>query len=422
MTLESAITGAPRSKAVLVLGMHRSGTSALAGVLVRLGLEAPRTLMPPNEANPLGFWESDAIVRFHDRLLRQLGTSWDAWTRVPDPPAACDAELSRLIESEFGGASQFMVKDPRMCRLVPLWRRVLAAAHIEPAVVLVTRGVADVCRSLAVRDGLPEAFSSLMWLRHVLDAERGTRGWRRTFVAYDELLVDWRTQSARIETELDVSWACSEREAGADIDGFLRSELRHHHGTSEPLAVPEPIRHWLTQVEGAIRSLAQSDSDPGALSTLEHAHQELERLADTVGSDDELLRHRLDRRAEALTTTVASLELQMARLAADRERLIAATSVLEADRDAWREQAHRLGEACAALRTAAQVAADERQTLEDRLRDLEQRATRVGELHETVNGLQAQVDALHSSWSWRITSPLRRVADVLGLNVPSRVR
>ncbi len=259
--------------------MHRSGTSALAGVLVRLGVEAPRTLMPPNDANSLGFWESDPIVGFHDRLLRELGTSWDAWTRVPEVPATYDAELSRLIESEFGGASPFMVKDPRMCRLMPLWRRVLAAARVEPTVVIVTRGVAAVSESLAVRDGLPDAYSSLMWLRHMLDAERDTRGWRRTFVEYDELLGDWRTVSARIEGDLGISWPCSAAEAGADIDGFLRTELRHHHGAAESLAVAGPLRQWLIQVEVAIRSLAQSDANSDAVSMLEQAHGEFEPLS-----------------------------------------------------------------------------------------------------------------------------------------------
>ncbi len=138
--------------------------------------------------------------------------------------------------------------------------------------------------------------------------------------------------------------------------------------------------------------------------------------------------------------TVASLELQMARLGAERGRLTAAMSVLQAARESWQEQAERLGEECAALKETARATAVERQKLQDRWDDLEERlvvvdaersrlerefvaqATRAGELHEVVNRMQAQVNALQSSWSWRITSPLRRAADVLGIKVPSGVR
>ena len=63
-------------QAFLVLSMHRSGTSTLAGLLVRLGVEGPRTLMPPDSFNPLGYWESEPIAEYHDRLLRSAHTSW----------------------------------------------------------------------------------------------------------------------------------------------------------------------------------------------------------------------------------------------------------------------------------------------------------------------------------------------------------
>src|SRR4030095_1407423 len=68
--------------ALLVLGMHRSGTSALTNLLVHLGAAPPKTLMGPNQNNPLGFWESQSLCALHDRLLNAAGSSWDAWTAL----------------------------------------------------------------------------------------------------------------------------------------------------------------------------------------------------------------------------------------------------------------------------------------------------------------------------------------------------
>src|SRR5690242_4462892 len=66
---------------ILVLGTHRSGTSALAGTLGRLGAVMPRTLMPATADNSRGYWESLPIVRFNDRLLYSGGSGWWDWTQ-----------------------------------------------------------------------------------------------------------------------------------------------------------------------------------------------------------------------------------------------------------------------------------------------------------------------------------------------------
>ena len=64
---------------VLVLGMHRSGTSALTRVLNLLGLDAGRdVLMGASESNPTGHWEVERLTSFNDRLLDDRGGRWSA--------------------------------------------------------------------------------------------------------------------------------------------------------------------------------------------------------------------------------------------------------------------------------------------------------------------------------------------------------
>ena len=200
-------------RALLVLGMHRSGTSALAGLLVHLGARAPNRLMPADADNPQGYWESQAFCDFHERLLRSAGSRWDAWTRIsPEwlrsaaagPPGD---ECRDLLQSEFGGASLFVLKDPRMCRLMPFWLPVLASAGIAPTAVHVIRHPHEVVRSLLRRNSLPPTSSMLIWLRHVLEAEAETRGVLRTFVRCDDLLDRWPEVAGQIATDLDIRWA-----------------------------------------------------------------------------------------------------------------------------------------------------------------------------------------------------------------------
>src|SRR6266496_1756616 len=126
-------------QALLVLGMHRSGTSALAGLLIRLGAQGPKTLMPPNEHNPRGFWESDALYQFHERLLHSAGSGWDSWTRFSPAwsdgavPGLIASEFRGLLEQEFGSAPLFVIKDPRICRFVPFWLHCLGEEGIAAA-------------------------------------------------------------------------------------------------------------------------------------------------------------------------------------------------------------------------------------------------------------------------------------------------
>src|SRR3546814_5662569 len=71
-------------QALIVLGMHRSGTCALAGVLAKLGAQTPKTLMTLQRDNPRGFFESAALAKLHDQLLRSAGSCWHDWSKF-DP-------------------------------------------------------------------------------------------------------------------------------------------------------------------------------------------------------------------------------------------------------------------------------------------------------------------------------------------------
>lgn len=226
-------------RCLLVLGMHRSGTSALTRVLGLLGATLPRETMPAAADNPLGYWEAPRIARFNNRLLESAGTRWNDDAPIPDdwfadPARAADhAAASNLIATEFPGAATFALKDPRICRLLPLWRTVFAAAAIEPHAVILVRDPREVAQSLAARAAVPEFRPAaiparerglLLWLRYLIDAERHSRGLPRQAIEYRHLLADWRAAIAPLIAAGAMPPPAAA--AAAAVDAFLDPSLR----------------------------------------------------------------------------------------------------------------------------------------------------------------------------------------------------
>lgn len=236
MTIE---TGAGRT-AWVVLGMHRSGTSSVAGTLALLGAAAPRTLMRPAEDNPKGFWESEVVTAFNDRLLAACGSSWNDWRKL-DASALSDPtwaeEAARVLQSEFGDADAIVLKDPRICRFFPFWRRVLEGAGYAPLIVMPIRDPLEVAGSLNARNGMDRTRAQRLWLRHVLDAEAVSRGLPRHLMGWDGFLSDWRGETARMGARLNHPLSPTPDQAAA-IDAFLSADLRRQSsgdGRSPPL-------------------------------------------------------------------------------------------------------------------------------------------------------------------------------------------
>ena len=230
---------APSSRGILVLGMHRSGTSAVTRVLNLLGVHLGARILPPVPAdNDAGFWEHRDAFDIDERLLAGLGRSWHDVRDLPEgwlesqAASHAEVEIARLVRDEFAGAPLWAVKDPRMCRLAPIWLKALAASGVEPVALFVVRHPAEVTASLRARNGWAPAHSLLLWTQHLLEAERATRSCARVMVTYDQVLEDWPGCLARISRALGVAWPRQIGEAKAEIEAYLDAGARHHraHG------------------------------------------------------------------------------------------------------------------------------------------------------------------------------------------------
>ena len=121
----------PSSRAVLVLGMHRSGTSALARGLQMLGVYLGNDFLSPKPDNPTGYWEDRNIFELNERLLAVFGLKWEDVALIDDARwdepevEALRAEAVEYLRSQFVSHPLWGFKDPRTIRLLPFWHSVL---------------------------------------------------------------------------------------------------------------------------------------------------------------------------------------------------------------------------------------------------------------------------------------------------------
>ena len=351
--------------ALLVMGVHRSGTSALTRVLSLLGAGLPSELLGPARGNPRGHWEPKRLVALDDEIFRTFGEDW--WDPAAIPPdwfdgaeaAAFAVRIAALIAEEYGDQPLIVIKDPRLCRLAPLFFTALNALGMRPRAILPLRFPGEVIRSISARDELSPEITELLWLRHMIEAEFHSRRCPRAWTSFDGLLADWRGETDRIAHATDLEWPVPPDTAAAGIETTLVGSLRHFDPASAAPVGPLVQRVW----DAAQRALA---------------------------GDEAAARTEFD----AVRAVIDELD----RLGAARH-----TALRDAQATAAREQT-RLTEALAAA--SAQIA---------RLHVAPaRRVAEIAALQATIDSLQGKLDDVLASPSWRVTAPLRKVAGWVG--------
>jgi hypothetical protein len=190
---------------VVVLGMHRSGTSALTGLLRLLGLWAGEEddFPPADDHNRAGYWEHRGVWSADEAILRRLGASWSRiadldLSRMGEGLRARFQDRAREIVEELDRHGPWVVKDPRLCLLFPVWREVLE----NPFCVLIYREPLPVSRSLAARDGLPIPYGIALWEEYTRRALAATRGLPRLLISHRELMTDPTATLRRLHAHL----------------------------------------------------------------------------------------------------------------------------------------------------------------------------------------------------------------------------
>jgi hypothetical protein len=263
----AAQTGtAARPVALFVMGVPRSGTSALARVLALCGATLPAGMKGADRANPRGYWEPRQALHLNDAILRRHGSAaFDTSLRLQeegafdaDEKAACIAEIGAFLTT-LPAAPLVLIKENRITLLSGVWFEAARLAGLDIAVVIPVRHPQEVTASGAAALRASPELSSALWLKYNLLAERHTRALPRVFVDYANLLDDWRREITRISAALAID--LNTRDEGA-IEEFLTPDLqrqRHCGPVTDRFGTD-----WMSAVYEALRAAARDEPWDGS--------------------------------------------------------------------------------------------------------------------------------------------------------------
>jgi hypothetical protein len=461
---------------LIVLGMHRSGTSVLARTLnlmgAYFGTEGSGT--GANAENPKGFWERRDVRMVNDAVLHAVGADWNRVARFD-----MDTLPVNVVEEFIGRASSLVleldahrpwfIKEPRLCLLLPLWRRVLES----PIAIHIHRHPVEVAASLFTRNAIPLPAGLALWETYVRAAAQAADGLPAVRVSHRRLMTRPMQEIERLYQQLTASGVQglrmpSEREIGAFVDQGLyreresRDDLREYlrspqvalfqeleSGALPTAPVSDAARQSLRDYEAALPPLrlrTEHYRPPGGVDTALHERvgareQEAKLLRETVAKVEAMLRQR-DEQLSAAKTALGRLEAEAAvakrEIAAQRGELDAMSKRATQAETAAAERQARLSSLQRDLEDGLRRAEEAERRLERTERSLEERfrelaeltrlllardaevaqashdlAASEGKLRATVaelNAIRADLGRIHASWAWRLAVRLRAIA------------
>jgi len=268
---------------VLVVGVGRSGTSLLTGMLGQLGFHVPQPEVKADDTNPRGFGEPAWVVEFHRRQLRKRRITVNdsrpeafasSATAADDPKAL--AELRAWLAPQLRGDT--VVKDPRTVWFLALWERVAADLDTPTAYVTMLRHPAEIVASAKRSYGTwqTDASRTAAWLNVILETEHATRDARRAFVTYEALLDDWVRELRGVGCEIG-SERLENVERHPTVEAFVDPTLHRSRVRWDELDVPARLRDLAEDTWEALREPASRlDELRGEFAAL---HAEAEAIA-----------------------------------------------------------------------------------------------------------------------------------------------
>jgi hypothetical protein len=254
-----------------------------------LGL--PGHLLPPAPDNLEGYFESRDLARLDERILAAAGTAWHDPAPIPKAWFASGDALAfrgraeAFVNEALANSPTVVLKDPRLCRLLPFWRACLADLNVALGSVLILRDPMEVARSLQVRvlsaDTRPAGTLSIarahwLWLRYVLDAEYGSRGLPRTVLTYEMLLDDGPRRLAAIASTLGIDYPVPLGAAAGTLERLLARRLKRQHRQDADLpGWPGVAAQFYKQLADQIAS--QDEADGSVIDTLRDSFENVHR-------------------------------------------------------------------------------------------------------------------------------------------------
>ncbi|HBO8103062.1 TPA: sulfotransferase [Pseudomonas aeruginosa] len=398
---------------VVVLGMHRSGTSTVTRALQTVGVSLGDRLMPADPGNnDKGFFEDLDIVNFNERLLSAVGHAWHSICPLKgiDVDRLCEQgylkEAIRLLRKKSQPGQIFGFKDPRTAKLLSFWLRVFQVGGFEARYVIAVRHPLSVADSLAKRDGLAPERSYLLWITHVLTSLRGTAEDSRILIDYDQFVAEPQKTIGRLAEFLKTTVDTTDQTVF--LRDFLSEDLRHSFYLPQDVWSDSAAIELAKEIFTAISDVAanvEADKNFDRLSQLDRWETEFSRIQPLLGLVDRL------------SSCVTERDGQIASLGqavTERDGQIASLGQAVTERDG---QIASLGQAVTERDRQIAILS---QAITERDGQLSSLGQAMGELTQEFSrqasllvNLQHSLDAVYASRSWRLAAPVRALGSLL---------
>jgi len=452
-----------QNRLIVVLGMHRSGTSAITRGLQVLGVQLGTRLIPPVESNNIkGFWEDREINSLNIEMQNFLVNDWHNLSPIQSGDVAAlrkngyTLRAVELLRRKLAEAPLFGFKDPRVAKLLPFWKEVFEHCQLDVGYVLALRHPLSVAKSLAQRDRLDPGKSYLLWLGHVLTSLMNTAGHKRVIVDYDRLMQAPEHELNRIGEGLSLTIEPVElqhyktefldqglRHSVHDLNDLVLDaacppivrevyasllDLASNETTVNDVAPKGQIAAWAGEFE-RLKSLLSlvdrlSTQNANALQLVAERDTQIAGLAKEIADRDGQAMQLLqtieslivDRDAQKSGLTL--LRQEHDQLVAQRDTQIAGLAKIIADRDEQVAQLLKTINSLIADRDAQKLGFE--QLLQRHNQLIVQRDSQVASLNEVVANLESknsvvthELQTIILSRSWKLTKPLRLAGRIL---------
>lgn len=298
---------------IFVIGMHRSGTSMVAGMLKHLGVHFgdERDMLPANSANELGYFEHQRVLALNDALARANKVSWRTLPSldVSSHLAGQDDYVAGVkdLADELNRHAPWGIKDPRLSFFLPFWRARAGKAHV----VVCIRKPDAVARSLSRRNGLSPAYGAALWELYTLAALKNSEKLHHTIVNYEDCILDPGGVVSNLVAKVE-EWE-GIKPNSAQIQAALRQvrpELDHADDDATNDEAPDADKLALYEriVSGQFEAAATNVASSKEIIRLEQSHQNAKTAIDT-------LRGELAHQSAALDKERRTIEAVQERLA-----------------------------------------------------------------------------------------------------------
>lgn len=217
----------------LILGMHRSGTSLLSRSLKVFGAEHGENLLGSRSGNTKGHWEDLDTLALNTEMLESIGKDWKTISPLtPKEITKLDAngyseKIKNLIIKKTKDIDFFVLKEPRITHLLPIWKSALSQLPIEKKYFFALRNPLDVAQSLYLRDNMEWEHGYLLWFSYVYFALQLLNKEDILCVCYDDMVDNPTSTLESIKDFLGRGILKKEKEDF--LKNFIDRNLRHSH-------------------------------------------------------------------------------------------------------------------------------------------------------------------------------------------------